>query len=80
MSLAPRRSKSGETSLTSLLDLVTGRQNWLGGLARRTDGKEPRRRKSRISVVWQDFFALEEEQGVVHDIDITVSYSTYLVL
>ena len=33
-----------------------------------------------ISVVWQDFFALEEEPGVVRDIDITVSYSTYLVL
>ena len=30
-SLAPRRSKSGETSLTSLLDLVTGREDWLGG-------------------------------------------------
>ena len=34
-----------------------------------------------IGVVWQDIFcALEEEQGVVRDIDITVSYSTYLVL
>ena len=36
-----------------------------------------------IGVVWQDIFcALEEEQGVVRDIDIVLLaiYSTYLVL
>ena len=59
-SLALMRRKSGETSLTSLLDLITGLEDWLAGLARRTGRKEPCRRKSgalawcgRIFLPWR---------------------------
>ena len=56
--LAPRRRKSGETSLTLMLDLVTGREDWLGGLAGRTGGKEPWRRKSGTSAWYDRIFVL----------------------
>ena len=36
--LAPRSRKSGETSLTSMLDLVTGWEDWLGGQVGRSHG------------------------------------------
>ena len=66
-SLAPRRRKSGETSLGVC---------WIwsrGGRTGREDGWEGAMEEEErgVVVVWQDIVcALEEEQGVVHDIDV----------
>ena len=51
-----------------MLDLVTGWEDWLGGQVGRSHGGG--RAGHRCGVA--RFFALEEERGVVRDIDIVL--------
>ena len=57
----------------SLLNLVVGQEDWLGGLAGRTGGKEPWRRKSGISAWCGRIFVLPwRKSRVGRDIDIVL--------
>ena len=56
MSLTLRRRQNCETSLTLLLDLITGREDWLGGQVGRSHEMEEEERG--IGTVWQDIFVL----------------------